>query len=65
MTNPIIKATSVDDIAGLQAILDGTDLFPKELLPDMLAPALSGETEAFWLTYHSGGEAVGFCYTAP
>lgn len=65
MTNPIIKATSSDDIAGLQAVLDGTELFPSEMLPDMLAPALAGETEAFWLTCHSGGEAVGLCYTVP
>ena len=65
MTNPIIKATSADDIAGLQAVLDGTELFPSEMLPNMLAPSLAGETEAFWLTCHSGGEAVGLCYTVP
>ena len=65
MTNPIIKATSSDDIEGLQAVLDGTELFPSEMLPDMLAPALAGETEAFWLTCHHEGEAVGLCYTVP
>ena len=65
MTNPIIKATSSDDIAGLQAVLEGTELFPSEMLPEMLAPSLAGETEAFWLTCHSGGEAVGLCYTVP
>lgn len=65
MTNPIIKATSSADIAGLQAVLDGTELFPSEMLPDMLAPALAGETEAFWLTCHSHGEAVGLYYTVP
>ena len=65
MTNPIIKATSKDDMAGLQAVLDGTELFPSEMLPDMLAPALAGETEAFWLTCHCDGEAVGLCYTVP
>ncbi|SLN20642.1 GNAT family N-acetyltransferase [Pseudooctadecabacter jejudonensis] len=65
MTNPIIRPTSTDDIAGLQAVLDGTELFPSEMLPDMLAPFLSGDTEAFWLTCHKGGEAVGLCYTVP
>ena len=65
MTNPIIKPTSTDDIAELQTVLDGTGLFPSELLPGMLAPYLAGETEAFWLTCHSDGEAVGLCYTAP
>ena len=65
MTNPIIEKTAIDDIAGLQRVLDGTELFPSEMLPDMLAPALAGETEAFWLTCHSNGEAVGLCYTVP
>lgn len=65
MTNPIIKPTLADDIAGLQAVLDGTELFPSEMLPDMLAPSLAGETEAFWLTCHSEGEAVGLCYAVP
>lgn len=65
MTIPIIKPTSANDIAGLQAVLDGTELFPREMLPDLLAPSLAGETEAFWLTCHSNGEAVGLCYTVP
>ncbi|NOD65822.1 GNAT family N-acetyltransferase [Ruegeria sp. HKCCD6109] len=61
----MIKATSTDDIAGLQAVLDGTELFPSEMLAEMLAPYLRGETEAFWLTCHRNGEAVGLCYTVP
>lgn len=65
MTNPIIKATSIDDITGLQAVLDGTELFPSEMLAEMLTPYLAGETEAFWLTCHRNGEAVGLCYTVP
>ncbi len=65
MTNPIIKATSTDDIAGLRAVLDGTELFPSEMLADMLTSYLAGESEAFWLTCHINGEAAGLCYTAP
>ena len=65
MTKPIIKPTSSEDIAGLTAVLDGTGLFPSEMLPEMLAPSLAGETEAFWLTCHYDGEAVGLCYTVP
>ncbi|WP_411892125.1 GNAT family N-acetyltransferase [Yoonia sp. SDW83-1] len=65
MTNPIIKPTTSDDVAGLMAVLNGTELFPSDMLPDMLAPALAGETEAFWLTCHHGGQAVGLCYTVP
>ncbi len=65
MTNSIIKPTSSEDISGLKAVLDGTGLFPSEMLPDMLARSLSGETEAFWLTCHVGGKPVGLCYTVP
>ncbi|WP_170413665.1 GNAT family N-acetyltransferase [Ruegeria arenilitoris] len=65
MTNPIIKPTSSDDIPGLKAVLDNTGLFPSEMFPDMLAPTLSGETEALWLTCHSDDEAVGLCYIVP
>ena len=65
MTNPIIKATSKHDIAGLQVVLDGTELFPSEMLAEMLAPYLAGETEAFWLTCHIDEDAVGLCYTVP
>ena len=31
-------------------MLDGTKLFPSDMLLDMLAPVLAGETAAFWLT---------------
>jgi GNAT superfamily N-acetyltransferase len=65
MTKPIIKATSTDDIAALQAVLDATELFPSEMLPDMLAPSLAGETKGFWLTCHSNDEPVGLCFTVP
>ena len=49
----------------LQTVVDETGLFPSEMLPEMLAPSLAGETEAFWLTCHLEGEAVGLCYTVP
>lgn len=65
MTKPIIKATSRDDIPALQEVLNATGLFPSEMLPELLAPSIAGETEAFWLTCHVGGKAVGLCYTAP
>lgn len=65
MANPMIRATSADDIPGLKKILDGTELFPSEMLADMLAPFLAGETDAFWLTCLKDGEVAGLCYTAP
>lgn len=65
MTHPIIKPTTQDDIAGLKVVVDKTGLFPSDMLADMLAPTLAGETQAFWLTCHVDGKAAGFCYTVP
>ncbi|MCT8159041.1 GNAT family N-acetyltransferase [Pseudoruegeria sp. SHC-113] len=65
MAEPEIKPTVAADITALQGVLDQTGLFPSEMLPEMLAPALAGEGEAFWLTCHMGGAAVGLCYTVP
>jgi len=44
MTEPKIELTTLNDLPGLQAVLDGTALFPSEMLPEMIAPFLSGET---------------------
>lgn len=60
-----IRPTQADDIAGLQQVLHETGLFPEVLLPDMVAPALSGEADALWLTCMADGHAVGFCYATP
>ena len=65
MVNSIIKSTTSNDIAGLTTVLDETKLFPSEMLSEMLAPALERTPDAFWLTCHHCGEAVGLCYTTP
>lgn len=65
MKTSTIQTTSSNDIPGLKLVLDRTGLFPSEMLSDMLAPVLAGETEAFWLTCHRDGQAVGLCYTVP
>ena len=65
MSDIVIQPTVLGDIPGLRRILDQTELFPSDMLPDMLAPSLAGETEAFWLTCHLADEPVGFCYATP
>ncbi|MEM7295281.1 MAG: GNAT family N-acetyltransferase [Pseudomonadota bacterium] len=65
MSNFTIQPTSADDVAGLKTVLDLTDLFPSEMLLDLLRPALEGETDALWLTYLRHQEAVGLCYVVP
>ncbi|MBE1285382.1 MAG: GNAT family N-acetyltransferase [Rhodobacteraceae bacterium] len=65
MNTPTITLTVADDIPGLRKVLEGTDLFPADMLPNMLDPFLQGQTKAFWLTCRLAGAAVGLCYTVP
>ena len=61
-----IRPTLHDDIAALQEVLDGTELFPSEMLPEMVGGFLSGgESRDFWLTFVADGRAIGFCYAVP
>lgn len=61
-----VRSTKQDDIPALQEVLDGTELFPRELLPDMMAGFLSDDdNHDIWLTCEANGNAVGFCYAVP
>jgi ribosomal protein S18 acetylase RimI-like enzyme len=60
-----ITPTRADDIPALRQILDQTELFPSEMLKEMLMPALDGSHPALWLTAHLDGSAIGFSYTEP
>jgi ribosomal protein S18 acetylase RimI-like enzyme len=61
-----IRPTKHDDLLDLQEVVDGTELFPSEMLPDMVASFLSGdEGRDLWLTCEVDGKAVGFCYAVP
>lgn len=61
-----IRPTTSDDLAALKLVLDGTELFPSEMLPDMVGGYLSGEdSDAVWLTCEADGTAIGFCYATP
>jgi len=61
-----IRSTKHDDIAALQDVLNGTELFPSEMLPDMVRGFLSDdESSDIWLTCEENGAPVGFCYAVP
>jgi ribosomal protein S18 acetylase RimI-like enzyme len=61
-----VRPTKTQDLAALTHVLDGTGLFPSDMLPDMIKGFLSGEsTEGIWLTCERDDEAIGFCYAAP
>lgn len=61
-----IRPTKHDDIPALQEVLNGTALFPSEMLPDMVGGFLSdGQSSDIWLTCETNDQAVGFCYATP
>ncbi|WP_243403601.1 GNAT family N-acetyltransferase [Shimia abyssi] len=50
----------------MQRVLDATQLFPSDMLPDMVHAFLTENTPAdLWLTCLNGEKVVGFCYAAP
>lgn len=61
-----VRATVAADIPALQRVLDGTELFPSEMLPDMINGFLAGgDSDEIWLTCEIKGNAAGFCYAVP
>ncbi len=61
-----VRSTKFEDIPALKMVLDGTELFPSEMLPEMVSDFLSEEvSEDIWLTCEVEGSAIGFCYAVP
>jgi ribosomal protein S18 acetylase RimI-like enzyme len=61
-----IRPTQQHDLSALQLVLDGTALFPGDLLPAMISGFLTGaESSQIWLTCDVDGTATGFCYAIP
>jgi len=62
----IVRTTVSKDVAGWKRILEETELFPPEMLSDMIGGFLSdAETADLWLTCEVGGDVCGFCYAVP
>ena len=60
---PQVRPVRRDDLPALKRVIDANQLFPSELLDDMIAPYLGGgDTGEFWLTAEGDGPvAVGYC----
>ena len=62
----MLRKTLAADTAQLQLIAAVTDLFPPEMLPDMIADFLQGEDQGdLWLTCESEDKPIGFCLRVP
>lgn len=61
-----IRPTLASDIPALQIVLDQTELFPSEMLPEMVAGFLQADApQDLWLTCEANGVAIGLCYARP
>jgi N-acetylglutamate synthase-like GNAT family acetyltransferase len=61
-----IRPTRSEDVPALQRIAGETELFPPEMLPEIIEPYISGSGDRdIWLTAERDGEAIGFCYAVP
>jgi len=64
--NTNIRPVIPEDIDILKTIIEQNDLFPCELLDDMISPYFKQEYETdFWITYMDNGRPVAIAYYAP
>ncbi len=61
---PIRHATA-EDLPALQEIVAATEMFPPEMLPDMIAGFLDGASDEIWHVHATDpdGDVTGFSYT--
>jgi ribosomal protein S18 acetylase RimI-like enzyme len=57
-----IVPTTEQDISELQVLVEETGMFPADMVPELLARFLAGDTGEYWLTCRLGEELAGFCY---
>ncbi len=62
MTALDIRLCSASDLDGLGQVLDSIDLFPAEMLPELMSPFLGGDTADLWLTCLAGGTPAALCF---
>ena len=62
---PVIRAANGADVAALGAIAEAAPLFPADMLPEMIAPYLSGSADDLWWTVEHEGETAGFAFCEP
>ena len=56
-----IRPVEARDLPQVGAIVASTGLFPKEMLPEMIAGYLDGAKRDIWFLCRADGEAVAFC----
>ncbi len=60
-----IRPVTKHDIAALKPIIDATELFPSEMLDDMIAGYLDGTKPDLWFTCEQNEELISYGYCEP
>lgn len=64
--NQHIRAVKKEDLNALKVVIDSSELFPNELLDDMIADFFEEETsEAIWLTTIEDDQPISIAFCAP
>lgn len=62
----MIRSVSVSDIHALKRVIDSSELFPSEMLDEMISGFLADEESTdIWLTYEQNGQPVAIAFCAP
>ena len=61
-----IRPVNSQDIPALKKVIDSSELFPSEMLDDMIAGYLSdADSQDIWLTVEEAGTSIAVAYCAP
>ncbi|MDE0125281.1 MAG: GNAT family N-acetyltransferase [Bryobacterales bacterium] len=60
-----IRPARRSDIPAIKSVVDDADLFPPEMLDDMIAGYLGKTTRDIWFVSVEGGHVLGFGYCEP
>ena len=64
--NPVIRKIKKDDLQYLKDVLNSIELFPSEMLEDMISDFFNNpETEEIWFTATENGMPISIGYCAP
>lgn len=62
----MIRSVTPSDILALKQVIDSSELFPSDMLEEMMADYFHNDSSAdIWLTYEKDGQAIAIAYCAP